>query len=98
MSNENMFAQLPAIEKLLSSPRGKEWETRLIHPVRVRLAQEFVAELREKLKRGEEIPSLEEIESKLMDRFEETLGLGMKKVINATGVLLEPEVRIIERP
>src|SRR5690349_13268683 len=82
------FQSLPSIEKLVSSAVLHEWEGQLTHRVRVRLAQEWVAELREGLRRGQAPLDAASIERGLAERYRAFASLGMRKVINATGVLL----------
>lgn len=79
---------LPSVEKLVKSPRLKEWEGRLLHSVRVRLAQALVAEWRESAKGGKHLPAVEAMEDALAARYADICGGGMKPVVNATGVVL----------
>ena len=43
---------LPSIEKLVGCPSLKQWDKKILHSVRVRLAQELVDEIRNKVVRG----------------------------------------------
>jgi L-seryl-tRNA(Ser) seleniumtransferase len=79
---------LPSVDKLLRSEALRAWDDRLIHPIRVKLAQELVAELRAAIQRGEPCPPSGEIEARLAQRFQSLVGSGMRRVINATGVCL----------
>ncbi|MCB0404071.1 MAG: L-seryl-tRNA(Sec) selenium transferase [Bdellovibrionales bacterium] len=82
------FKDLPGIDKLISDPSLVDWDQRLMRSVRVRLAQELVAELREQAKKGKAIPDTALVVHQLEKRFENLLRFRMQKVINATGVVL----------
>lgn len=85
---KEQLKNLPSIDKLLQGVRLKSWENQMVHPVRVCLAQQLVSELRAKVSSGSKCPSLDEIETILIKRFETTLDSRMQRAINATGVLL----------
>lgn len=85
---ESHLRQLPGVERLVGSPGLREWEGRLTHPTRVRLAQELITELRERMLKGGASLSEADIEKELALRFDRLLVIGIQKVINATGVVL----------
>lgn len=82
------FKGLPGIDKLISDPSLVDWDQQIMRSVRVRLAQELVAELREQAKNGKAIPDTAVVVHQLEKRFENLLRFRMQKVINATGVVL----------
>lgn len=79
---------LPSVEKLVRSPRLKDWETRLVHPARVRLAQALVSEWRDRLKAGKPVPEAGAFEEELEARYRRVLEGGIRAVVNGTGVVL----------
>lgn len=82
------FKDLPGIDKLISDPSLVDWDQQIMRSVRVRLAQELVAELREQAKNGKAIPDTAVVVHQLEKRFQNLLRFRMQKVINATGVVL----------
>jgi L-seryl-tRNA(Ser) seleniumtransferase len=88
MGDKAALRSLPGIDRLVASPRLAVFDSQLAHPVRVRLAQEWIALLRERLVEGQAALPFEAIEAGLAERYQEFLRLGVRRVINATGVLL----------
>lgn len=79
---------LPSVDRLIQSERFKGWEERIIHPVRVRLAQELLQGLRQNIEERKTPPKREAIETLLEDEFKRVVSGGVRRVINATGVVL----------
>lgn len=85
----NRLRALPSVDRLLKSERLCGWRDRLIHPVRVALINEVLSQFRREMRGSQsEVPSLEGIEAKVERAFDAVLHSGMRRVINATGVVL----------
>ncbi|MBE3589681.1 MAG: L-seryl-tRNA(Sec) selenium transferase [Firmicutes bacterium] len=85
---------LPAVHELLAHPAAAAWADRVAAPVRTRLAQELLAEWRQRLRSGEPSPAAdagglhEYLGRALASRLEALWRGGLRRVINATGVVL----------
>jgi len=77
--------ELPSVDKLVRKAR-KRWDNRIIRPARVRLAQAILDETRKRLVQGRPLPA--PLESTLEKSYEALFQERIRKVINATGVVL----------
>lgn len=88
MENNSPFRGLPSVEKLARHPRLKHWEDRIAHAVRVTMVKELVAEAKIKIATGAVCPGEDDFVSLVDKSYSELTSPGLRKVINATGVVL----------
>lgn len=79
---------LPSVQKLLATPTLNHWKGRLAPHTRTRLAREVVALLRARMLDGETLDLPAVAEQELSKRYEALTRAGMRRVINATGIVL----------
>ncbi len=91
-SATNLYRVLPAIDKLLRRPRIVELveNENLPHSLITELAREVLATARKQIESGgaAESVSLEALVARLEDEVAKVLELSLRKVINATGVVI----------
>lgn len=88
---QELLRELPSINKLLEQPEIQNWlESKRILPEMVtQLAQQVVSAVREGILQGEIVQvSLAEIVARLKEQISQVVEPRLKKVINATGVIL----------
>jgi L-seryl-tRNA(Ser) seleniumtransferase len=79
---------LPAIETLLNHPQLAAWQERIAPEFIAVIARTLVAEERTAVEKGHAPANLEAILKRCSRRLEELLRPSLKRVINATGVIL----------
>lgn len=88
MNVESPFSAIPSVDSLLHAPSLTVFNQKLARPVRVRLIQRQLSQLRSQLKRGQGLTSAEDLLESLKKSYESLLIPSIKRVINATGVML----------
>ncbi len=87
-SDKTSFQQIPSVETLVESPELMAWNDKLVRAYRVRMAQRVIDALRTEIKKGAACPARHEIVNRLQESYQAWTELSLKKVINATGVVL----------
>ena len=79
--------ELPSVDDLARHPRFRSWDEYFSHSVRVQVVRSVLEQARSRLKKGEAV-ALSGIEKDLEDRYVALAHRGLRKAINATGVVL----------
>ncbi len=79
---------LPSVEKLVSAPRLKKLEETYLHQLLVNLVRDYLEEMRQGLKQGASLPEFDIMVETILSRAEARLTPSLRRVINATGVIL----------
>jgi L-seryl-tRNA(Ser) seleniumtransferase len=88
MCMENNLRKLPSVDKLLDHPAVKSAAGHLPHELLVSLIRENLQHYRTMILNGKDAPSTREIADNVLNQAEALTNLKLKKVINATGVVL----------
>lgn len=84
---QEQLSQIPQVDRLIQMPQVQPW--RHIQPSAQRnLAQDLLRSLRNDIKHGLPCPPIDEIASSLATRFETHFKKGVRRAVNATGIVL----------
>lgn len=86
------FRSLPSVDKILSDARVVRCEKAYSRPTVLQIARECLNEARMRLKDGGSVPSFDDIVTSICDRVSSLASVGMRPVINATGVIVHTNI------
>ncbi|MFA5367020.1 MAG: L-seryl-tRNA(Sec) selenium transferase [Dehalococcoidia bacterium] len=86
------FRSLPSIDKVLSDARVARCEKVYSRPTVLQVARECLDEARTRLKDGGSAPSFDDIVILVCDRVSSLGSVSMRRVINATGVIIHTNI------
>ena len=82
------YRQLPSVDRLLTDERLRRFSDAYAPQIVVELAREQLEEARDAIAAGRAAPSYDEIVSRLVDRLASLTTPSLRRVINATGVII----------
>jgi len=85
---ENGFRQLPAVDKLISHEQIRRLGREFHHDYIVELIRNYLDEVRLSIAAGSECPSIDEIANSITIRGYALIEVGLRRVINATGIII----------
>ncbi|MQY76068.1 MAG: L-seryl-tRNA(Sec) selenium transferase [Spirochaeta sp.] len=88
MKRQNLLAQLPQIEKLLSHQDLNPWFHRISRPLVSKICQKTITDARKSLLAGNPASSLTQLIEKINQECNQVYNRRIRRVINATGIIL----------
>ena len=86
--SKSKLQKIPAVDLLLGHPRIKETKKHFSQEFIKYSIRNTINEIRINTKKGVDVPSVDEIISKISNFINQTANISLKKVINATGIML----------
>ncbi|MDD5672786.1 MAG: L-seryl-tRNA(Sec) selenium transferase [Chitinivibrionales bacterium] len=87
-TNQSSFSQIPSVDSLLKHPLLSDLRNQYGHELAVYAIRQTLADARKSLKKSRKIPSPDDIAGKAKDLIVSIAKPSLKRVINATGVIL----------
>ena len=85
---KSKLQKIPAVDRLLEHPKIKETKKKFSQEFIKYCVRNTINEIRNDIKKGLKVPAVDEIVSKVLILINQVSDVSLKKVINATGIML----------